>query len=222
MVAQIILIDDHPIFRQGIAALLSSQQGLAIAGEASNRAEALALLGKKQADLVIVDLSLGKDNGLELIKDIKVLGPQTRILVLSMHDEMIYAIRALSAGADGYVGKTEPPMKVVDAILAVLQGKKWFSATVKERLMESVLNGRKDRGVDQIDNLTDREFEIFNLIGRGFGSTRIAGMLGLSIRTIDSHKDHLKQKLHCKDTQELRIKAFEWTSQSEKGNPPAP
>ena len=216
MVSRILLIDDHPIFCQGIAALLAAHQGLTLGGEASTRAEALELLGRKPADLVIVDLSLGNDSGLELIKDIKVLGTQTRILVLSMHDELVYAARALSAGADGYVQKTEAPMKVIEAIHGVLQGKKWFSPAVKERLLESVLNGRKDRGADQVDSLTDREFEVFNLIGRGWGSTRIAAMLGLSVRTIDTHKDHLKQKLDCKDTQELRIKAFEWTSRSEK------
>jgi DNA-binding NarL/FixJ family response regulator len=210
--AKIVLVDDHPIFRKGLSSLISLQPGYQVTGEASTRSEALDLTRKQLPDLILVDLSLGGESGLELIKDLKVICPQTGILVLSMHDETLYAERALMAGAEGYVEKKEVAQKVLEAIHTVLVGRKWFSPDMKERLLESFLNGRGGRPADSMASLSDREFEVFSCIGRGLGSSRIAEQLGLSVRTIDTYKEHLKLKLHCRDTQELRIKATEWVA----------
>jgi len=203
------LIDDHPIFRKGLASLITMNPGFEVVGEASGRNEALCQLGELKPDVVLLDLTLGTESGLELLKDLKVLYPDIRVLVLSMHDESVYAERSLAAGAHGYVQKQEASQKVMEAVRTVVQGKKWFSPEMKDKLLQNLFEGRKDAGLG-LARLSDRELEVFTWMGRGLGSSKIAQTLGLSVKTVDTHKEHLKQKLHCKDSQELRIKATEW------------
>jgi len=214
MIAKILLVDDHPLFRKGIASLLSLSPGLLLVGEAAHRREALELVIRVRPDLVLLDLTLGEESGLELLKDLRVFHPDLRVLVLSMHDEAVYAERALAAGAWGYVEKNEASEKVLEAIRTVLGGQRWFSDAVKERLLEFSSPVSRGSSQDAVGTLSDRELEVFTWIGRGLGVTRIAEQLHLSVKTIETYKEHLKQKLLCRDTQELKIKAAEWNARN--------
>ena len=166
-------------------------------------------------DLAIVDLNLGQEDGLELIKDILSLKPQTKVLVLSMHDERFYAERALKAGAKGYIMKEEAESNVSTAINTVMQGKIYLSENERKRLDSLKKNEQpqnKSEPVDLISTLSDRQLQIFTLIGKGLGTVEIASKLELSIKTIDTHKENMKNKLHCESTAELRKMAIEWAS----------
>lgn len=212
MTTKLLLIDDHPLFRKGLASLIAMTPGFAVVGEASNRVEALSQVGALRPDLILLDLTLGTDSGLELLKDLRALHPEIKVLVLSMHDESVYAERALAAGARGYVQKQEASLRVMEAIRAVVQGRTWYSPEVRDKLLQNLFDGRTGPGTDGLSRLSDRELEVFTWMGRGLGSSKIAETLGLSVKTVDTHKEHLKQKLHCRDSQELRIRAAEWAA----------
>jgi DNA-binding NarL/FixJ family response regulator len=205
---KLLLIDDHPIFRKGLASLIAMTPGFLVVGEASNRAEALDQAAALKPDVVLLDLTLGNESGLELLKDLRALHTDLRVLVLSMHDESVYAERALAAGAHGYVQKQEASLRVMEALRTVVQGKKWFSPEMKDKLLENLFDGRRESL--GLARLSDRELEVFTWMARGLGTSKIAETLGVSVKTIDTHKEHLKQKLHCRDSQELRIKAAQW------------
>ena len=182
---------------------------------AKDRNEALSLLDKETPDLAIVDLNLGQEDGLELIKDILIIHPHTKILVLSMHDERFYAERALKAGAKGYIMKAEAETQVINAIKTVTSGEIYLSDEEKKRIKE-LSRGSSETGnkFDTITTLSDRQLQIFTLIGKGLGTVEIASKLNLSIKTIDTHKENIKAKLHCASSAELRQMAIEWTNRA--------
>ena len=215
MSCNVIIIDDHPLFSRGLSQLIETQKDYKVIGMAKDRNEALNLLDSTSPDLAIVDLNLGQEDGLELIKDILVIHPQTKILVLSMHDERFYAERALKAGAKGYIMKEEAEAQVINAIKTVNNGDIYLSEKEKNRLQE-LSEGKHDSSdrFDTISSLSDRQLQIFTLVGKGLGTVEIAKKLNLSIKTIDTHKENIKAKLHCASSAELRQMAIEWTNRA--------
>lgn len=211
-VTKVMIIEDHPIFSKGLAQLINVQKIYNVVGEATNHAEAMEILAKEKPELAIVDLNLGDEDGLDVIKDMHAVNPKLAILVLSMHDERYYAERALKAGARGYIMKEEAGNKVIDAIHTVLSGKIWLSDSERARQEESGINLNKNNSDDGISTLSDRQLQIFTLIGKGLGTVEIAAKLNLSTKTIDTHKEHIKIKLHCNTSQELRQLAIEWST----------
>lgn len=215
-VTNVLLVEDHPLFSKGLAQLIDAQPSYKVVAEAINSAQALELLEKTAPSLAIVDLNLGDEDGLNLIKDLKARSPDLVILVLSMHDERYYAERALRAGARGYIMKEEAGNKVIDAIKTVMAGKIWLSETERERLFDYMTGGNAIKeGKDwfaSVSKLSDRQLQIFTLIGKGLGTVEIASKLNLSTKTIDTHKEHIKLKLHCGSSQELRQLAIEWVN----------
>jgi DNA-binding NarL/FixJ family response regulator len=211
------IIDDHPLFSRGLAQLIETQSSYKVNGMAKDRKEALGMLEKVKPNLAIVDLNLGQEDGLELIKDISVINPSTKVLVLSMHDERFYAERALKAGARGYIMKQEAESQVINAIQTVMEGKIYLSERELERIKDLSKNDKsakreKKEPYDTISLLSDRQLQIFTLIGKGLGTVDIASKLNLSIKTIDTHKENIKVKLHCSSSAELRQMAIEWAS----------
>jgi len=212
---KVIIVEEHPIFRKGLASLLGSMSGYKICGEAANIAEALKIAEKEKPNLAILDISFGEENGLTLISKLKSLDAEIAILVLSMYDERYYSERALRLGAKGYIMKKEPENKVLDAIKTVMAGKVYLSDSERERIFEA-MTGESSRGINEwamsLRKLSDRELQIFSMIGKGLGTIEIAAKLGLSTKTVDTHKEHIKLKLHCSTSQELRQLAIEWAN----------
>lgn len=211
----VLIIDDHPLFSRGLSQLIETQEAYKVTGMAKNHDEAMKMVNELSPDLAIVDLNLGQEDGLELIKDILSVKPETKVLVLSMHDERYYAERALKAGAKGYIMKEEAESSVSTAINTVMNGQIYLSANEQKRQNELVKNhsDKKDKEpFDLISTLSDRQLQIFTLIGKGLGTVEIAEKLTLSIKTIDTHKENMKNKLHCQSSAELRKMAIEWAS----------
>lgn len=210
----VLIIDDHPLFSRGLSQLIETQKDYKVTGIAKDHDEAIKMLNELSPDLAIVDLNLGQEDGLELIKDILALKPQTKILVLSMHDERYYADRALKAGAKGYIMKEEAESNVSTAINTVMQGKIYLSEAEQKRHDELALNKNSNNNsepIDLVSTLSDRQLQIFTLLGKGLGTVEIAEKLKLSIKTIDTHKENMKEKLNCESAAELRKMAIEWT-----------
>ena len=214
MNCSVIIIDDHPLFSRGLAQLIETQRDYKVIGMGKNRNEALSLVDNVTPDLAIVDLNLGQEDGLELIKDILAIHPQTKILVLSMHDERFYAERALKAGAKGYIMKAEAETQVINAIKTVTSGNIYLSEEEKKQIKELARGSESADKFDTISSLSDRQLQIFTLIGKGLGTVEIASKLNLSIKTIDTHKENIKSKLHCASSAELRQMAIEWTNKA--------
>jgi DNA-binding NarL/FixJ family response regulator len=208
--SRILLVDDHPIVRQGLAELIDHEKDLAVCGVADDVHKALDQIGTLAPDLVIVDISLRGSNGIELLKNIKVRYPKQSVLMLSMHDESLYAVRALRAGAAGYVMKQEATEKVLTAIRQVLNGEIYLSERMEKKMMHQLVGGRAARTGSPLEDLSDRELEVFNLIGQGHGTRQIAEELHLSIKTIESHRAHIKEKLNLKNATELVQHAIQW------------
>ncbi len=218
---RVLLVDDHPILRQGLANVLNMQPHLCVCGEAQGRADALTAAERLVPDLALVDLSLRSGDGLELIKDLRVRMPNLLILVLSMHDETIYAERALRAGARGYVMKQEKFDRLLLAIGRVLSGAIYVSDQVTahavQRLALGGVTGHEaaEENTDAfVGRLTDRELQVFRLIGQGLGTRLIAENLHLSRKTIESHREHIKAKLGLRDGSELIQRAIQWARHS--------
>ena len=213
--ASVLIVEDHPIFSKGLSLLIDAEESFSVVGEARNGSEALAMLVEKKPDLAVVDLNLGDEDGLEIIASMKSRAENLKILVLSMYDERYYAERALKAGASGYVMKEEASTLVIDALKTVLQGKIWLSANEQNYLNEH-LEGHDIASSEDcfasINQLSNRQLQVFLLIGKGFGTIEIAAKLDLSTKTIDAHKEHIKQKLHCANSQELRQLAVQWNA----------
>ena len=210
----VLIIDDHPLFSRGLSQLIETQKIYKVTGIAKDHDEAIKMLNELSPDLAIVDLNLGQEDGLELIKDILALKPQTKVLVLSMHDERYYAERALKAGAKGYIMKEEAESNVSTAINTVMQGNIYLSEAEQKRHNELALNknvNKTSEPFDLISTLSDRPLQIFTLLGKGLGTVEIAEKLKLSIKTIDTHKENMKEKLNCGSAAELRKMAIEWT-----------
>ncbi len=207
---RIFLVDDHPITRQGVAVLIDQEPDLEVCGEADSAPKAFDLLQKAKADLAVVDISLKTTSGIELTKNLKVLLPDLPVLIMSMHDESLYAERALRAGAKGYVMKQEASDNILVAIRRILAGELYLSEKMKEKMLHRLVHNRKDEVVFSIDTLSDREMEVFQLIGNGFSTRQIATKLNLSVKTIDSYREHLKLKLHIEKGADLVRHAIQW------------
>ena len=211
---RILIVDDHPLFRKGIQQLIdSSGDGLAVCGEAGNAADAMDALRKIRPDLVIVDVSLPGANGIELIKNIRAEFPKLPVLTLSMHDESLYALRAIKAGAQGYVMKEEALENVITAIREVLAGRPYLSREMSAKLITNFAAGTNES--NPTAKLSDRELEILELIGKGREVTDIARALHISAKTVETHRAHIKEKLNLKNAREVARFAVQWlTTQS--------
>jgi len=213
---RIYIVEDHPIFRKGLAQLLSSEAGMEICGEAEGHLAGLDGIREKKPDFVIVDISLKNSSGIELIKDLKRSVPQLPVLALSMHDENIYAERVLRAGAKGYLMKQEAPETIVMAIRQILGGKIFVSESVASRMLSIFAEGRGTLKSTPVDLLSDREIEVFRLIGEGGGTRQIAEKLHVSVKTVENHKAHIKEKLNITGAIELIQQATLWVQNDEK------
>jgi len=212
---KVFLIDDHPVLRKGLGRLIDDQPDFAMCGEAESPAEAMRLLPAAKADVVIVDLTLKGGDGLELCKQIRDRFSALPILVVSMHDESLYAERALKAGARGYVMKQEPQETIMSALRMVASGEVYLSAKMSAKLLRSFSGVKSDSDLAPLERLTNRELEIFRLIGEGQSVRTIAEKLFLSTKTVEAHKEHIKLKLNLKSSNELLQYAIE-TRVSEK------
>jgi DNA-binding NarL/FixJ family response regulator len=208
---RIVIIDDHSLVRDGLAGLLGSK-GFIIAGSAGSAPEGLELVRKTKPDLAILDMSLAKSDGLELIKQIRAERPSLPILVISMHDENIYAERVLRAGARGYVMKREPSEKIFAAIAEVLRGELAVSNRVKQEMLSLSVSGKRTTETPDsfLSTLSDREMEVFQMIGQGIRTRDIAERLHLSVKTIESYRENLKLKLNLPDGATLVYRAIQW------------
>jgi len=214
---QIFIVDDHPVFREGLVGLVKREADLAVCGEADNASQALSGIESSKPDLVLADIGLPGKNGLELVKDIRAVHPEMAVLVISMHDETLYAERVLRAGGRGYIMKQEGPEKILQAIRQVLDGQISLSGKMSARILDS-LSDRRAKTDSPIARLTDREFEILQLIGQGKDSHDIAELLHLSVKTVDAHRGHIKEKLDLKSGTELIVYAARWVeTQSSAG-----
>jgi DNA-binding NarL/FixJ family response regulator len=207
---RILIVDDHPFMRAGLAQLIDRQPGMMVCGEAGDPAAAMTELAKGPVDLVLTDITMPGRSGIEFIKDLQATHPQLPILVISMHDELIYAERVLRAGARGYIMKEAGGENLLAALRQVLAGEVYVSPKMSARILGN-LSGRRPRGSSSpIEQLTDREFEVFQLIGQGKSTRDIAKQLHLSSKTVDVHRGHIKDKLALKDTTALVRHAVRW------------
>ena len=209
---RVLIVDDHPIFRAGLTGLVNLEVELTVCGEAHDAAQAMQALEKLKPDLVLLDMSLPGKSGLELVKDIRALAPQTPVLIISMHDETLYAERVIRAGGRGYIMKQEGPEKIVQAVRKVLSG----GISVSERIASQILDamsGGKGGATTSVSALTDREFEVYRLLGQGKEPHEIARTLHLSIKTVDTHRAHIRQKLGLRNATELIHHATRWTAE---------
>ena len=206
----IFIVDDHPMMREGLAQLIAHESDLAVCGEAEDAAQALEQIEKLKPDLALVDISLRSTNGLELIKDLRIRAPATAILVISMHDESLYAERVLRAGGRGYIMKQEGGKALMTAIRQVLDGRTYVSDKISARIVD-IFSGRSSENASSVERLTDREFEVFQLIGRGLSTKEIADKLHVSAKTIEVHRVNIKTKLNVGTAPELIRFAVRWT-----------
>jgi len=204
------------MMRQGLAQLITSEPDLTVCCEADNAGQALDLVSTRKLDLALLDISLPDKNGLELIKDVHVLRPEMQILVVSMHDEALYAERVLRAGARGYIMKQEGGKKLVEAIRQVLSGRVYVSEKMSARILEIFSGRRPENAGSAVERLSDREFEVFQLIGEGKGTREIAGHLHLSIKTVEVHRANIKEKLKVTTATDLIRYAVRWSEAQAK------
>jgi DNA-binding NarL/FixJ family response regulator len=219
---RVLLVDDHPIVRQGLSQLVGQEPDMEVCGEAESASAALKAIAALKPTVAVVDLSLKQSSGLELIKDIKVRHPDLPVLVLSMHDESFYAERALRAGARGYMMKEEAAEKIRDGIRRVAGGEVYVSDAMASRLLSTLVSGPRPLGGSGADLLSDRELEVFELIGRGVATRTIAAQLHLSIKTIESHRANIKRKLNLQSATELMQRAMQWVESEKKDRKPPP
>lgn len=206
---RIVIVDDHPLFRKGLEQLInSSDDGFSICGEANDAAEGMTIIREIKPDLAIVDLSLPGANGIELIKNIRAEFEKLPVLILSMHDESLYALRALRAGAQGYVMKQEALENVIIAIREVLAGRPYLSPDMSSKLITNFATGSNQ--ANPTDKLSDRELEILELIGKGRDVREIAKALHISAKTVETHRAHIKEKLHLKNARQVTRFAVQW------------
>lgn len=206
--ARIMIVDDHPMMRDGLTMRISSQADMEVCGEAATEDDAVELVKQISPDLVVVDISLQGGNGIELIKRIKALNPTVKMLVVSAFQESLYAERAMRAGALGYLNKQESNEKLIHAIRTVMKGERYASVELTQRLVAQAL-GKRNETQSPIEQLTDRELEIFRLIGTGVSTGAIAEQLFLSTHTIDTHRENIKRKLGAKSGAELNRLAIQ-------------
>jgi DNA-binding NarL/FixJ family response regulator len=214
---RVLIVDDHAMMRQGLAQLINNEPDLVVASEADTAGQALNLIAARRPDLVLADISLPDKNGLELIKDILVYHPGLPVLVVSMHDETLYAERVLRAGGRGFIMKQEGGKKLMQAIRQVLSGQIYVSEKMSARILEVFSGHRTDTTDSSLEGLTDREFEIFQLIGQGQGTREIAEHLHLSVKTVEVHRANIKRKLKLDKGAEVVRYAIRWTEARNPG-----
>jgi len=206
----IFVVDDHPIVRQGLGLLINRESDLVVCGEAEEMQCALSTIHSTRPDILIVDISLNGPDGLELLKNIRITSPRLPVLILSMHDESIYAERALRAGANGYIMKQEATEKVLVALRRILSGEIYVSDRIANSMLRHYVRGASPSEHTSVSDLTDRELEVFRLIGEGQGTRQIAEALHLSVKTVESYQAHIKEKLSLRSARELVQHAVEW------------
>ena len=202
--ARVLIVDDHPAVREALALRIAPQPGLEVCGEAADTVEALRLVADIRPDVAVVDLSLKSGDGLDLIKRIRDRNDAVRILVWSMHSESLYAERALRAGALGYINKDQATTRIVEAIRRVLAGKVWLSEVMAEKMLQRTVGASRDEITrSPLDALADRELDVFLLIGQGVKTADIAARLHLSVKTVETYRDRIRQKLHLSNGTQL-------------------
>jgi DNA-binding NarL/FixJ family response regulator len=214
---RILVIDDHPIVRQGLALMLNREADFVVCGEAEDANGALLVLASARPDVLILDISLNGPDGLDLLKNIRTTHPSLPVLILSMHDESIYAERALRAGANGYIMKQEATERVLVAVRRILSGEIYVSDRIANRLLKHYIAGSSTPRNSSVGDLSDRELEVFRLIGEGQGTRQIAESLHLSIKTVESYQAHIKEKLCLRSARELMQHAIEWNMNEKAG-----
>lgn len=213
--ARVFLVDDHPIVREGLARLIEQAADLAVSGTAASSSEALRQIQATPPDIAVVDVSLEGSHGLDLVRDLHLRHPDLPVLVLSVHDEMLYAERALHAGARGYLTKREPPAALLQAIRRILRGGMSYSEAVTSRVMLGAARGRSREAPTSLESLSDRELQVLELIGRGRATRQIADELHLSIKTVQAHREHIKEKLQIEGAASLARFAVHWLARQE-------
>lgn len=207
---RVLIVDDHPIVREGLRALISQQNDLVVCGEAESVAEAMSLVDSTHPDIAVIDISLKGSDGLELIRRIKEHDSSVRMLVSSMHDESMYARRSLRAGALGFVSKENAARQIIDAIRRVLDGRIYLSEEMSEQLISRMLRKEDEPGTLSVESLSDREFEVFRWIGHGLTTREIADRLNLSVKTVETYRQRIRQKLDLRNGAELAQRASQW------------
>jgi DNA-binding NarL/FixJ family response regulator len=207
---KIFIVDDHPVFRKGLAQLIDEEADLKVTGEAESVTGAIELIQQGVPDLMIVDITLKDKSGIDLIEYIKEHFPRLPVLVISMHDESLYAERVLRAGALGYITKHEMTGDVVTAVRQVIAGKRYISANMVDALLGKMMSGNRKEGISPLEILSNRELEVFQLMGQGFKRGEIASLLHLSVKTIGTYRENIKQKMNLKTAPELMKHAVTW------------
>jgi DNA-binding NarL/FixJ family response regulator len=208
---RVLIVDDHPMMRQGLAQLIDNEIDLKVVAEADTGGQGLDIVVRENLDLAVLDISLPDRNGLELIKDIHSVKPELPVLIVSMHDEALYAERVLRAGARGYIMKQEGGNKLLQAIRQVLTGQIYVSEKVSARILETFSGRKSEKSTSPVSRLSDREFEVFQLIGQGKGTKEIAQHLNLSVKTVEVHRAKIKEKLSLLTATDLVRYAVRWT-----------
>jgi DNA-binding NarL/FixJ family response regulator len=211
---KVLLVEDHPVVRHGLRAVIDDEADLNVCGEAGTNAEGLAQIKRLRPDIAVIDITLGGDNGLDLIKQAHDDFPDLPLLALSMHDEAVYGERALRAGAKGYVMKKEAMDKLLTAIRRVLGGELYVSDAMAAKLVSKLLNPKAAKDAEpSVESLSEREFQVFRLIADGVGPSEIAQRLSLSVKTVETHREHIKEKLGLKSGAELTRYSLQWAMQ---------
>ena len=214
-VRKILVVDDHPIVRKGLRAILSHETDLEVCGEAESAGEALTVLGQTRPDIVIVDIALKGSDGIDLVKSIRFQDAQIPILVMSMYDESLYAERVLRAGGNGYIMKEAVNDNVIEAIRRILGGDIFVSDGIRQRILHGISGSRPDVNSSPVERLSDRELEVFRLIAEGFGTRQIADRLHLSVKTIETYRAHIKEKLNISTATALVRTAVQWMDEQQ-------
>ncbi len=207
---KIFIVEDHPIFRDGISQLINKEEDMVVVGGCENASECLKYLKNNQPDCIIMDITLKDSCGIELTKEIKKSYPSLPVLVLSMHEELIFAERVFKAGARGYITKREATNKVIDAIRRVLQGKIYICDTMIDYFLERSVSGGNNVTVSPVERLSEREFEVFNLIAKGMTNKSISRVLSVTTNTVSTYRERIKEKLNLQNNAELNRYAMQW------------
>jgi len=214
---KIVIIDDHPLMRKGLAMSLESEADIRVAAQAASAEDGLGIIEAEDPDLVVVDISLPGMSGIELVKQVQAIRPEMKTLVVSRHDEALYAERAIRAGSKGYVMKLEAPDVMIKAVRRVMNGGIYVSEKVNERLLMGMVSGNELLSQSPLDVLSDRELEVFELTGKGFGTREIAERLHLSVKTVESYRARIKTKLNLSNAAELMQHAVQWVEGERAG-----
>lgn len=209
-IARVLIVDDHPFMRSGLAQMIDDLPELEVCGEAQGKADALEQMELLHPQIAVIDVTLSDGNGIDLIKDIKARWPETKILVSSMHDETLFADRAMRAGALGYINKSSDVETYIMALRRVRAGQVYLSERMSNRLLSQYVSHHQQPGASLVETLSDRELEVFELIGRGFTTKAIAARLEISRKTVETYREHIKLKLNLKNGTELTCQAVQW------------